>query len=252
MSTIKKVMKKKNLLYHQFNLDNSFRTYLEGALVSENSLRIGLQKSPMQKSYEMAVGSQSRTVTFNNVFKQFSFLEVSLIYDRSNQHLSIFDSYSAEVAPTHIKSIKLQNVSNTYSEFNTVKFDLEDSEDRYMLHNAFTAWVTDGSSVAPQGDYAYNKTYQKLPKRDDYFTDSDERSYIDIRRSKGFTGEFEQVNRDGRDLTVTVNLKVVATKKMRLRATGYFQGDYMYMLGKEGLIMNYKEYGVNKQKAVMG
>ena len=30
--------------------------------------------------------------------------------------------------------------------------------------------------------------------------------------------------------------------------TGYFQGEYMYMLGKDGL-MNYKGYGVNKQKA---
>ena len=33
---------------------------------------------------------------------------------------------------------------------------------------------------------------------------------------------------------------------MRLRITGYLQGEYVYMLGKEGLIMNYKEYGINK------
>ena len=128
----------------------------------------------------MAVGSQLRT--FNNAFKQFSFLEVSLIYDRSDQHLSIYDSYNAEVVATHITSIKLQNASITYSEFNTVKFDLKDPEDWYMLHKAFTAWVTDGSSVTPQGDYACNKTYQKLLKRDDCFTDSDECIYIDISR----------------------------------------------------------------------
>ena len=34
---------------------------------------------------------------------------------------------------------------------------------------------------------------------------------------------------------------------MRLCVTGFYQGEYMYMLGKEGFIMNYKEYGVNKQ-----
>ena len=39
---------------------------------------------------------------------------------------------------------------------------------------------------------------------------------------------------------------------MRLHVTGYFQGEYMYMLGKDGLIMNYKEYGMNKQKTVTG
>ena len=48
-----------------------------------------------------------------------------------------------------------------------------------------------------------------------------------------------------------MDLKAAAVKKMRLRLTGYFQGEYMYMLGKEGIIMNYKEYGVNKQKAIM-
>ena len=37
---------------------------------------------------------------------------------------------------------------------------------------------------------------------------------------------------------------------MRLHVTGYFQGEYMYILGKHGLIMNYKEFGVNKRKTV--
>ena len=90
-------------------------------MISENSLRTGLQRTPLQKSYEMAVGSQSRTIMLNNAFKQFSFIEISLVYD------------NAEVAATQIKSIKLQNASSTYSEFNTVKFDLEDLEHQYTL-----------------------------------------------------------------------------------------------------------------------
>ena len=154
------------------------------------------------------------------------------------------------MASTHIKSIKLQNASNTYSKFNTVKFDLEDEEGRYTLHNAFTAWVTDRSSIAPQSNYTYNKTYRELPKRDDYFTDADEQVYINIRHSKGFTGKFECVNCDDSDLAVTVDLKATAPKNMRLRIPGYFQGEYMYMLSKDGLIMNYKEYRVNKQKTL--
>ena len=81
-------------------------------------------------------------------------------FDRSDKHLSIYDSYNAEVAATQIKSIKLQN---TYSEFNTVKFDLEEEEDRYTLYNAFVAWVTRGSSIVPESDYINNKICQ-LPK----------------------------------------------------------------------------------------
>ena len=216
--------------------------------MSESKLRTGIQKTPYQKSYELIASAQSRTINFNNALKQFSFLEISLVYDRSDKHLSIYDSYNAEVASTQIKSIKLQNASNTYSEFNTVKFDLEDEEDRYTLYNAFVAFVTEGSSIIAESEYMNNEVRQELPNRNTYFTDSDERVYIDIRRSKGFTGELERVNRDDSDLTVTVDLKAAATKKMRLRITGYFQGEYNYMISSNGLIMNYKEYGVSKIK----
>ena len=40
----------------------------------------------------------------------------------------------------------------------------------------------------------YNETRQELPNRNTYFTDSHERVNIDIRRSMGYTGEFERVN----------------------------------------------------------
>ena len=104
--------------------------YFESAMVSENLLRTDIRKTPLQNSYELVRGAQSKTITFNNGFKQFPFSEISLVFDRSDHHLSIYNRYNAEVAATHIKTIKLQNASNTYSEFNPVKFDLEDEEDR--------------------------------------------------------------------------------------------------------------------------
>ena len=141
----------------------------------------------------------------------------------------------------------MQNALNTYSKFNTVKINLEDEEDRYTLCNAFTAWVSNSSSLVPERDFMYNETRQELPNRNTYFTDLDKRVYIDIRQSKGYTSEFERVNRDNSNLSITINLKAATAKKMRLRMTGYFQGEYMYMLRKDGL-MNDKGYGVNKQK----
>ena len=59
----------------------------------------------------------------------------------------------------------------------------------------------------------YNKARQELPKRNTYFTDLDERVYINIRRSKDYTGEFERVNRDDSDLSITVDLRAAALKK---------------------------------------
>ena len=236
------------LLYHQFNMEDTYRTYIEGALVSSRKLRGGLKLFPYQKSYEIVTGGQSKTFTFTNAFKQFEFLEISLVYDSSDQHLTIYDSYNAEVAATNIKSMKLQNASNTYSEFNTAKFDLEDEEDKYNLFNQFRSWVTKGSSVVPNSEYIHNKTAQELPSRSDYFTNSDEKVYIDLRRAKGFTGEFERVNRDDSDLSVVIDLKAAATRKMRIYVTGYYQAEYIYTLSKNGLIMIHKEYSVSKIK----
>ena len=236
------------LLFHQFSLEDTYRAYFEGAMISNQILRTGLKFSAYQKSYELVIGAQSKTFTFTNAFKQFAFLEFSLVFDKSDQHLNIYDSYNAETAATSIKYIKLQNASNTYSEFNTIKFNLEDEEDRFVLYNAFVAWVTKGSSIVPESDYLYNEVRQQLPNRNTYFTDSDEKVYIDIRRSKGYTGEFERVNRDDSDLVVTVDLENAATHKMRLYVTGYYQGEYMYMLTKDGLVMNHKEYSIAKIK----
>ena len=236
------------LLFHQFELEDTYRAYFEGAMISNQILGTGLKLSPYQKSYELIAGAQSKTFSFTNAFKQFEFLEFSLVFDKSDQHLTTYDSYNGETAAVDLKYIKLQNASNTYSEFNTIKFDLTNEEDRYVLYNAFVAWVTKGSSIVPEADYLHNKTKQELPNRNTYFTDSDEKVYIDIRRSKGYTGEFERVNRDDSDLVVTVDLKKATAKKMRLYVTGYYQGEYMYMLTKEGLIMSHKEYSIAKIK----
>ena len=72
------------LLYYQFELEDTFRTYLESTMISNQVLRTGISLTPHQKSYELVVGAQSKTFTFQNVFKQFVFLEFSLSFDRSN------------------------------------------------------------------------------------------------------------------------------------------------------------------------
>ena len=54
--------------YYQFNLDDAYRTYFELAMVSENLLRTSIRKTPLQKSYELVRGTQSKTLMFNNAF----------------------------------------------------------------------------------------------------------------------------------------------------------------------------------------
>ena len=103
--------------------------------------------------------------------------------------------------------------------------------------------------------YAHNATYQQLSTISEYFTSVDEKIFIDLRRGKGYTNEIEKLNRDDSNLSVRITLKNGTAKKKkkkkRLWVTGYYQGKYLYSLSNNGLIMNYKEYRVNKQKSAI-
>ena len=99
-------------MYEQFKLDDNFRTYLEGVLLSEHVLRAGIQATPYQMFFELVAGTESQVVEFKASNKQFSFLVVSLVYDKSDKHRSIYDSYNGQVASTMIKSRVLENAPN--------------------------------------------------------------------------------------------------------------------------------------------
>ena len=107
----------------------------------------------------------------------------------------------------------MENALDTYSEFNTVKFDLTDEHVKHIMYSAFIAWICNGSSIALLLDYAHNPIYQEAPRTGKYFISSDERLYIDLRTSKGHTGEFERVNHNDSDLTIIIELKNALTKK---------------------------------------
>ena len=55
------------------------------------------------------------------------------------------------------------------------------------------------------------------PKK--YLSESDENIFIDLWRSKGYSGELETLIRDERDWTI-IMLKEAVHKKMGLRVTG--------------------------------
>ena len=148
-----------------------------------------------------------------------------------------------EQACKSTKSITLKNTSNTYSTFNSVKFDTEDSHDQFLLYSQFVAWYCKGSSITLLSIYANNLVLQELPTQSEYFMSAGKK-----KERKGYTGELKKLNRDDSNLSITITLKAAVTRKIRLCMTRYFQGEYLYSLSREGLIMNYKEYSVNRQK----
>ena len=229
--------------YQEINLTKRTDIYFNGVLRSETALRQGVLPSPYQQLFEINTGTQTYTCTFKRAQRQFDWLEISIVYDKSFQHATIYDTYDLELALKIIKSIKFQNTSTTYSLTGKLSFDIEKDDDKTILYKVLLAKACDGCSTAPLTQYKNNEIYLEITEEDTFAdNDTDGRTYIDMRRSKGYTDELEKLNRDDSSLAVTIGLKEAVAKKLRLRIIGYSQAEYWYLLSNKGYIMSYKNY----------
>ena len=102
-------------------------------------------------------------------------------------------------------------------------------------------------SKEPLTQYKNNEIYQEITGEDDYTTnDTDDRVWIDMRRSKGYTDELEKINRDDSGMALIIGFKKATTGKLTLRITGYSQGEYGYLLSNKGYVMSFKNYDISK------
>ena len=92
--------------YEQILLDKNFRQHLETILVSEKILRMGAQKRPIQKTYEIQKGSDSLSVEFLGANRQFDWIEISIVPDKNkgiDNILSIFKFGVSKIKNKHSK-----------------------------------------------------------------------------------------------------------------------------------------------------
>ena len=68
--------------YEQIPLDKNFRQHLETIMVSEKILRMGAQKTPLQKTYEISTGTYSLNVEFLGSKRKFDWLEISIVPEK--------------------------------------------------------------------------------------------------------------------------------------------------------------------------
>ena len=111
--------------YQEINLTQGVNIYFNGILRSETALRQGVLPSPYQQLFEINTGMQDFTCTFKGAQRQFDWLEISIVYDKSYQHTTIYDSYDLELAAKLIKTIKFENASTTCSLTGKLSYDLE-------------------------------------------------------------------------------------------------------------------------------
>ena len=139
--------------------------------------------------------------------------------------------------------MKFENTTKTYSLTGKFLYDFEKYDDKNILYKMFIAKQCNGCGTASLTQYKNNEIYQEITAEDDYTTNNtDDRIWIDMTRSKGYTDELEKINRDDSGLAVIIGFKEAAAKKLRLRITGYSQSEYWYLLSNKGYIMSLKNY----------
>ena len=67
-------------------------------MVSKKILRMGAQKTPIQKAYEIQKRSDSLNIEFLAANRQFEWIEISIAPDKSDKHTTIYGSYNREMA----------------------------------------------------------------------------------------------------------------------------------------------------------
>lgn len=97
---------------------------------------MGVQKTPIQKIYEISVGSDSLSIDFLGVNRQINWEEISLVFDKSNKHTTQYDSYDVELVLKSIKLVKLSNFTEIYSLANKKqrKYDMDNLIEKYLLY----------------------------------------------------------------------------------------------------------------------
>ena len=79
---------------------------------------------------------------------------------------------------------------------------------KHLFYKQFVVWACNGYSTAPLTDYINNPVYQELIDQSDYDSvKSDERIYLDLRASTGYTTEAEKLERNDSKINFAMQLK---------------------------------------------
>ena len=145
----------------------------------------------------------------------------------------------------------LENAISTYSITGTLEYNINNEDDKHTLYSMFVAYNCNGCSAALITQYRNNEIFQEITKEKDYFkSSSDEKLYINMGRSKGYTDELENLTRGDSDVSLTVKLKAVTRKRLRLKIIGYSQSEYFYITSRQVQIMSFKRFNVTRDNNI--
>ena len=92
-----------------------------------------------------------------------------------------------------------------------------------------------------------NPIFQELPDEDKYLSvTNDDRMYLDLRATSGYVREAEKLERNHSKISLQIQLKAAATKKLRVRIWAYSLSEYLNILTKSGLTLRHRTYAINQ------
>ena len=139
---------------------------------------MGVLPSPFQQTLEVAAGAQTISVDFHGASREFNWLEISLVYDKSYAHETVYDSYDLELAAHLIESVKFVNASKAYSLTGKLSCDVNNKDEKYQLYKMFVAYQCNGATFAPLTDYKNNTIYQDMTDEYSYHDQTKDEIYI--------------------------------------------------------------------------
>ena len=151
--------------YPQITLDDNFLAYFNGILRSCGTLRTGVISSPYQQSFEINTRTLSLKVNFRGLNKQIEWLEIYLVFDKSDQHQTVYNNYDVELAAKYVQLLALENASLTYSFTGQLEYNVSNEDDKHWLYQMFVAYYCEGCSAAPLTQYKRNEIKQELTKK---------------------------------------------------------------------------------------
>ena len=183
---------------------------------------MGAQKTPIQKTFEIKQGSDSTNVEFLGANRQFAWIELSIVPDKSDKHTSIYNSYNREMAAQLIRTLQLSNFTEIYSLTNEKRYNIDNLTQKNLLYKQFVAWNCNGSNVAPLTNYMDNPIFRELLDEDEHFSiKSDEKVYLDLRATSGYVREAEKLERSDSKINLQITLKEAAKFNLRVRIWAY-------------------------------
>ena len=127
--------------YEQILLYKNFRQYIERIMVSKKILTMGIQKTA--KTYEISIGSGSLTVEFYGSNRQFDWLELLLVYKKSNNILQYTTAIMLNPRQKKKKNVSLQNFAKAYGLTNEKRYNVtNNTKDIFCLNNLSLGAVT--------------------------------------------------------------------------------------------------------------